>query len=298
MICAEVSKVKQLFKGAVTLPHCARPQGPCHPSKAGEHKCRHEPANLPPNRPPSSATALASLPFSSALRLAAEVPRVALGCFNRPWTKWRLRRCTRRPCVRSYKLTWFGLSPHQAKAFTLSRCLTGVLDGLKSASPHRPLAVNMTATAPPRHPLPGNHPTSRKQSRMRAFGADSSSYNSRDNPIALRNFIGLMADAAPQPRSGPPIRPQATRCGSGCVLGDLARPSTKSQHTEFQNLVTYARPISSITTTGQRPSATGPDRAHVHWVLFHVVQKMGAPKARLSPSAQVRVDFINRCSQS
>src|SRR6266568_1975690 len=89
-----------------------------------------------------SATAFAGLPLAKSF--AAEPPQWAIGCFNRPWTKWSYDDALDGIAAAGYQLTGL-LSAHRGEAFTSSAATPEYLAGLKKRIAQRGLAVNMTA---------------------------------------------------------------------------------------------------------------------------------------------------------
>ena len=145
----------------------------------------------------AGAASLTALPLTSAL--AAEKTPWAIGCFNRPWTKWSYDEALDGIADAGYKLTGL-LSAHRGEAFTSSAATPDYLEALRKRIAQRGLAVNMTAIRfRPEAALDENMADVRKQIENAArlelkflltFGVDK--------PEHYEKFYRLMADAAAQ----------------------------------------------------------------------------------------------------
>ena len=145
----------------------------------------------------AGAASLTALPLTSAL--AAEKAPWAIGCFNRPWTKWSYDDALDGIAAAGYKVTGL-LSGQRGEAFTSSGATPEYLEALRKRIAQRGLVVNMTAIRfRPEAALDENIADVRKQIENAArlelkflltFGVDK--------PEHYERFYRLMADAAAQ----------------------------------------------------------------------------------------------------
>ena len=106
-------------------------------------------------------TTLVSFPLLNAF--AAQKPNWAIGCFNRPWTKWSYDDALDGISAAGYKLTGL-LTPQRGEAFTSSAATPEYLGTLKKRITQRGLAVNTTVVQfKPGAPLAENIADLRKQ---------------------------------------------------------------------------------------------------------------------------------------